>query len=169
MKPGKPLRRRKPLRARKNGVGIPERELRDDGGMYVEELRRETKRYEPDLRALAPKRRAVSPASREQRAKVKDGIWCRHCGGGGYRRLTPAHVVDRSIGGCDDPLCVVPLCLTCHALYDGGKLDLLPVLRLDEQAHAVSHLGILRALKRITNEEWGPRYRTPELGVEVRY
>jgi hypothetical protein len=105
-------------------------------------------------------RRAVSPASREQRTKTREG--CRvhglACGA-----ADPAHVVDRSIGGCDDELCVIPLCRMAHDAYDRHKLDLLPMLSYAEQAHAVAHLGLLRALKRITGRDWVER-----LGPETR-
>lgn len=90
-------------------------------------------------------------ASTPQRNKVK-GQPCIVC----LREpVDPAHVIDRALGGCNDPLCVVPLCRRCHDLYDNGKLDLLPMLEprfRDEQAHAVGHLGIARAFMRVTND-----------------
>jgi hypothetical protein len=36
--------------------------------------------------------------------------------------------VPRSLGGCDEPDCVVPLCRVHHRRYDRGQLDLLPYL-----------------------------------------
>jgi hypothetical protein len=68
----------------------------------------------------------------------------------------PAHITPRPHGGCDDELCVCPLPRRVHDLYDEGKFDLLPYLTLEEQAHAVSHLGILGALKRTTGEDYAP-------------
>lgn len=87
-------------------------------------------------------------ASKAQRAKV-DGETCRRCGA---PFVDPAHVVDRSLGGCDDEDCVCPLCRRCHRLYDEGRIDILPLLSLKEQAHAVAHIGIERARWRTTNE-----------------
>lgn len=46
---------------------------------------------------------------------------------------------------------VVPLCRRHHGLYDAHKLDLLPYLSYVEQAAAVRHVGIVRALRRITS------------------
>ena len=42
--------------------------------------------------------------------------------------LTPAHLAPRSLGGCDHPDCVVPLCWMHHRAYDTGRLELLPHL-----------------------------------------
>lgn len=96
------------------------------------------------------KRRSISPASTEQREKVKGAV-CRMCG---QSPCHPAHVVDRSLGGCDLALCVIPLCPVCHDAYDSHRVDVLPILNHDEQAHAVSHLGIVGALERTTNVGW---------------
>lgn len=53
---------------------------------------------------------------------------------------------------------VVPLCAHridgtegCHPRYDGRRLDLLPHLTHAEQARAVGHVGIARALNRLTS------------------
>lgn len=46
---------------------------------------------------------------------------------------------------------VVPLCLSCHQLYDQRRLDLLPYLTHTEQAAAVSKLGIIGAFRRIAS------------------
>lgn len=113
------------------------------------------RRRTPPDRAPAPpirlRKGTVSPASAPQRAKAREG--CRvhgeACGG-----HDPAHVIDRSLGGCNDPACVVPLCRFMHELYDRGDFDLLPHLSLQEQAHAVGHVGIIRALTRITGRAW---------------
>ena len=66
--------------------------------------------------------------------------------------LTPAHLVPRSLGGCDHPDCVVPLCWKHHRAYETGRLDLVPHLEPDwriEAAHAVLHLGLAGALRRL--------------------
>jgi len=85
-----------------------------------------------------------------QRIKVA-GKPCLVCGA--VTRIDPAHLVPRSLGGCEDPDCVVPLCRAHHRVYDRGELDLLPWLeprfRL-ELAHAVGHLGLVGALRRLT-------------------
>ena len=104
-------------------------------------------------RSTAPQRRPISPASRPQRNKVQAEGKCRVCGiPDTVTTIDPAHATDRSIGGCDSPDCVVPLCRICHDRYDAHDLDLLPFLTKTEQAHSVLHLGIEAARQRITNE-----------------
>jgi 5-methylcytosine-specific restriction endonuclease McrA len=59
------------------------------------------------------------------------------------RPIDPAHLVPRSLGGCDEANCCVPLCRSCHRAYDRGELDLLPRLEprfRAELAHALIHL-----------------------------
>ncbi len=115
----------------------------------------ELRRTELKRSAPARKRRPVSPASKLQRGKVSLEAQCRVCKiEAGYAVLDPAHVCDRSLGGCDAPTCVVSLCRRCHSLYDLHQLDLLPFVSWEEQAHAVGHLGLLRALERLTNRKW---------------
>lgn len=102
-------------------------------------------------KASKPKARAVSPATPSQRAKIR-GLLCIVCGSA---NVTPTHLIDRSIGGGDDPLDVVPCCPGCHRSYDEGGLDLLPFLEPDwreELAQAVRLAGLARAYRRITNE-----------------
>jgi hypothetical protein len=100
-------------------------------------------------------------ASAEQRAKVRD--WsCLRC----VRderdgvKIDPAHVIPRSMGGCNHEDCVIPLCRECHQAYDTGNLDLLPVLEREnrhaELGHAVGHVGLISTLERVTNERWSP-------------
>lgn len=95
-------------------------------------------------------------ASPSQRAKVRGEV-CIVCAreASEFVAIDPAHVVDRSLGGCDLPDCVVPLCRaldwSCHDRYDAGELDLLPYLEPRhrvEQRHAVGHVGIARAFRR---------------------
>jgi hypothetical protein len=48
---------------------------------------------------------------------------------------------------------VVPLCRRCHGAYDRGDLDLLPYLEpawRAQLAHAVGHLGLIGALRRVS-------------------
>jgi hypothetical protein len=50
------------------------------------------------------------------------------------------------------PDCVVPLCWTHHRAYDTWRLELLPHLEPQwraEVAHAVSHLGLIGAVRRL--------------------
>jgi hypothetical protein len=73
----------------------------------------------------ASKRRPISPASPQQRGKVKTHVCvvCQadHC--------DPAHLAPRSMArGCDEADCVIALCRAHHTLFDSGELDLLPHL-----------------------------------------
>jgi hypothetical protein len=98
--------------------------------------------------AIRRARRAMA-ASDAQRAKIAGGacIVCLQTKG-----LTPAHLAPRSLGGCDRPDCVVPLCWMHHRAYDIGRLELLPYLEprwRAEVAHAVLHLGLAGAYRRL--------------------
>lgn len=98
------------------------------------------------------KRSVVSPASKAQKAKVREAN-CIVCKG---PNCDPAHVIPRSMGGDDDPRAVVPLCRACHRIYDEeAGFDLLPFLEPHyraEQAYAVELVGMRRAIQRVTNE-----------------
>lgn len=93
---------------------------------------------------------ALAPASPAQRAAVR-GAPCLVCGARAPVDL--AHLVPRSLGGCDDALCVVALCRAPHRAYDRGRLDLVPHLEprhRAQAAHAVGHLGLARAVRRLS-------------------
>jgi hypothetical protein len=93
--------------------------------------------------------RAPFAASEAQRAKIL-GAACVVCQQ--TKGITPAHLAARSLGGCDDPDCVVPLCWMHHRAYDTGRLELLPHLEPQwrrEVAHAVLHLGLVGAYRRL--------------------
>ena len=105
-------------------------------------------------RTSGPKRKGFTPASGPQKDKAQEE-GCRITGEHGPH-VHPAHVIPRGMGGCDHPDCIVPLRADYHRLYDRGKLDVLPHLTLDEQAHAASHVGLQAALKRTTNENYIP-------------
>jgi hypothetical protein len=95
------------------------------------------------------KDRAPFAASEAQRAKML-GAACVVCQQ--TKGITPAHLAARSLGGCDDPACVVPLCFLHHRAYDTGRLELLPHLEprwRAEVAHAVLHLGLVGAYRRL--------------------
>ena len=94
-------------------------------------------------------RRAPFGASDAQREKIIGGV-CVVCLQ--TKGITPAHLAPRSLGGCDHPDCVVPLCWLHHRTYDTGRLELLPYLEpawRDEVAHAVVHLGLIGAVRRL--------------------
>lgn len=114
-------------------------------------------------RKSAPKKaKAISPASKEQRKKVL----VEPCVVTGFEAIEsyvvdPAHLCPRSHGGCDDPLCVVPLLRTLHRDFDDGKLDLLPYLvgkRTAELQHALGHYDgdLLSLLHRLTGQRFSP-------------
>jgi hypothetical protein len=101
----------------------------------------------------ASTRRLPGAASPPQRAKVVGGacVVCRQTKG-----ITPAHLAPRSLGGCEAAECVVPLCWLHHRAYDTGRLVLLPYLEprwRAEIAHAVGHLGLIGAYRRLNRGE----------------
>lgn len=107
------------------------------------------------LRRTKPLPRTASMAATEAQRAAVVGRACIVCGSD--RRIDPAHLIPRSLGGCGDPRCTAPLCRECHRSYDRGELDLLPHLEPTWQpqlAHAVGHIGLVGALRRIsgTNE-----------------
>jgi hypothetical protein len=117
--------------------------------------RRELRRTGRLQRRTPLRRYRIAPASDAQRAKVA-GQPCLVCGG---RPVDPAHLVPRSLGGCDDPDCVVPLDRRCHRGYDRGELDLLPYLEPHyraELAHALRHVGLIALLGRVSGTRWQP-------------
>ena len=90
------------------------------------------------------------------RAKVGYERKCRVCPS--VENIAAAHTIGRVHDErVVDPNDVVPLCTDCHADYDARKLDLLPYLTLVEQAAAVAHVGIVRALHRLTSSRVHPR------------
>lgn len=107
--------------------------------------------------ATGMKRGTISPASPEQREAVRDRL-CVHCGAPGG--CDPAHLTSRAQGGCDDPLCVVALCRTCHRDFDEGNIDLSPILALPEfaaeRSHMASHLSLPQCLHRLSGVRWAP-------------
>jgi hypothetical protein len=111
--------------------------------------------FKPRAGSPASKRRAISPASKEQRAKVATEC-CVVCGS---ELVHPSHLIDRSLGGDDDPRAVVALCPQHHREYDDEALSLVEYLEphyREEVAYAVMTVGIVRALERLTNQRWAP-------------
>jgi hypothetical protein len=106
--------------------------------------------------------RSSFAASDAQRAKRDLHPFCVSCRRPQSEWLTidPAHLIDRSLGGCDSEDCTVGLCRDfagngCHKEYDEGRLDLLPKLEPHfrrEVAHAVMHVGLAMAYRRLTND-----------------
>ena len=85
------------------------------------------------------------------RAKVEADNECRVCGPWGVEE---AHTIGRKhdpANGKVRPVDVVGLCPEHHRLYDARKFNLLPYLTYEEQAAAVEHVGIVRALRRLTS------------------
>lgn len=97
-------------------------------------------------------RRGISPASPAQRAKVREARSIVSLQQG----CDPAHLWPRGRGGCDDPLCVVPLTRAEHEAFDRGQLDILADLIAAgcwaEMAHMVQvhHVDPLSMLHRLT-------------------
>jgi hypothetical protein len=113
--------------------------------------RRKPLRSDVELRRSTPLRRTSSMAASERQRAAVAGRRCIVCGTD--RRIDPAHLIPRSLGGCGDAVCCVPLCRRDHWAYDRGELDLLPYLEpawRAQLAHAVSHVGLTAALRRIT-------------------
>jgi hypothetical protein len=101
-------------------------------------------------RSTALERTASMAGTDAQRAAVA-GRPCLICGSD--RRVDPAHPIPRSLGGCGAAACCVPLCRPHHRAYDRGELDLLPYLEpawRAQLAHAVGHVGLIGALRRIS-------------------
>lgn len=120
-------------------------------------MKRTSLRRRARLRARKPLRRtkllertSSLAATDSQRAAVA-GRSCIVCAA--THRIDPAHLIPRSLGGCGDALCVVALCRRCHRAYDQGQLDLLPYLEPAwrvQLAHAVGHVGLIGALRRVS-------------------
>ena len=115
-------------------------------------LRRRAKlRAQKPLGRTRPLRRTTTMAATDRQRAAVAGRACIVCRSS--RRVDPAHLIPRSLGGCGDALCVVPLCRSCHRDYDQGRLDLLPHLESAwraQVAHAVGHVGLIGALRRIS-------------------
>ena len=121
--------------------------------------RRAALRVRTPLVRKTPLKRTTSMAATDAQRAAVAGRPCIACGS--EHRVDAAHVVPRALG-CGDALDVVPLCRRCHAAYDAGELDLLPYLEPGfraQVAHAVGHVGLIGALRRISG-----KHRRPETG-----
>jgi hypothetical protein len=129
-------------------------------------MKRTPLRRRAKLRAGKPLQRRSSlqrtpsmVATDAQRAAVA-GRSCIVCGTD--RRIDPAHLIPRSMGGCGDLLCVVPACRVHHRAYDRGELDMVSYLEpawRAQLAHAVGHVGLIGALRRISGGRQDPTVR----------
>lgn len=139
-------------------------------------MKRTPLRRRAKLRARKPLRRATPlertpalAATDAQRAAVA-GRPCIVCGAAS--RVDPAHLISRSLGGCGEALCVVPLCrVPCHRAFDRGELDLLPHLEpawRAQLAHAVGHVGLIGALRRIGGPNGDASSRPPGTTLPTR-
>lgn len=120
--------------------------------------RRATLRAKKPLRRKTPLQRTASMAATEAQRAAVAGRRCIVCGT--EKQIDPAHLIPRSLGGCGDALCVTALCRRCHRAYDGGELDLLPYLEPAWRAglaHAVGHIGLIGALRRISGSDREPQ------------
>ena len=118
--------------------------------------RRAQLRARTPLRRTTPLARTASLAATEAQRAAVAGRPCIVCGS--EHRVDAAHVVPRALG-CGDALDVVPLCRACHRSYDAGRLDLLPYLEPGfraQVAHAVGHVGLIGALRRISGGRQEP-------------
>jgi len=73
---------------------------------------------------------------------------CRNCGS--KQNIDAAHVIARSLGGRNLPQSVIPLCRDCHRLSHEHRLEILPLLRREEEVEAVEVVGIERARRYLT-------------------
>jgi hypothetical protein len=82
---------------------------------------------------------------------VQEGV-CRVCNT--REGLQTAHTIGRQYDPKDGRVRAVdtiPLCIGHHQAYDARELNLLPYLTNLEQAAAVGHVGLDRALRRLTS------------------
>lgn len=92
---------------------------------------------------------------RAAREKLEAEGHCRFCGT--THGLTCAHIIPRSrigaMGGAEDSRNIIPLCQRDHTLQHAGRLELLPLMTLEEQSYAAWLVGIAEAYRRTTNRE----------------
>lgn len=95
------------------------------------------------------------------RRKVNDEAQCRACGL--EMDLEAAHIIARSQSIdplMEEALNCIPLCTHCHRQYDHRDLDILSLLTVPEQGHAVLMAGgVMTMLRRVTGERWVPEGR----------
>ena len=116
---------------------------------------RERANRKASMRAVPPRAplRLLSPSSRdwkEPHAKRDAEGVCRVCG---RDPVDAAHIIPRSLApnGAEQQDNIVPLCRSCHRLYDEGFLSLEEYLTAAEAACAVLLAGGLRAALRVVS------------------
>ena len=120
--------------------------------------RRAQLRARTPMRRTTPLRRTESFAATESQRAAAAGRRCIVCGA--THGVDAAHLISKSLGGCGNELCVFPACRSCHRAYDRGELDLLPYLEpawRAQLAHAVGHVGLIAALRRISGDHRDPK------------
>lgn len=93
---------------------------------------------------------AVAKVQREGRCRVcgsRSGVEFAHTVGRKYDARV--ELDDGSVVIYVDPDDGVPLCREHHFAYDRHELSVLEYLSLEEQAAAVLHVGVVRALRRL--------------------
>lgn len=77
----------------------------------------------------------------------------------------PSRLWPRGMGGCDDPLRIIPLCRSCHRRFDdpSDPFDLLPRLvefgsYYREIAHVIEahEVPLVQLVERLTGQRWVP-------------
>lgn len=113
---------------------------------------------------LGRRRQPISPAHQSQRDKVRGESSIVS----GQQPCDPAHITSRAHGGCDSPLCVIPLTREEHRLFDLGKLDVLGDMvargMWAELAHAIEahHVDPIALVNRLTGDRYVPERSHPE-------
>jgi len=133
----------------------PRREtMRRGAGFAASAAQRRKVREEGGCRILRAHEHDLDEGRLPERVARALGTWA-------PAAVDPMHVIDRALGGCDHPDCIIPGDRRLHGPYDDGKLNILRYLTLPEQAHATRHVGILGAIKRITGHDMRPAGRSP--------
>lgn len=125
---------------------------------FLERGRESSARSLSQPKPSRPRRKAISECSVAQRRKVKEHGSCIVCG---RDQVDPAHLTPRTQGGCQDALCVVPLCRAHHVAFDTDALDLQPYVVgfwVPELQHALGHYkgDSIALLHRLTGERYVP-------------
>ena len=124
--------------------------LRDDG-RFVDQPRRCEQGDSQVPTGVDRRYRAITdntPANDFQRRKIISSPPLRTTPS--LSRISPDPAVAGRVPG---PAVRVALCRRCHRTYDRGELDLLPYLEpawRPQLAHAVGHVGLVGALRRIS-------------------